>query len=251
MGRLEGKVAIITGATSGIGRAAARVFAADGAMVAIVGRRQAEGRQVEAEIAEAGGTAAYFAADVMEEDSVRDMVAEVVSRFGGVDILYNNAGGSTNRDNSVVEAPMEEFWRAIRLDLLGTWLCSRYTIPEMIRRSGGSIINTGSIVAMMGVKRRAAYTASKGGVSALTRSMAVEFAEHQIRVNAVVPGVVATERIRPFLEKEAHLAALVAEHPLGIADPEDIARTALFLASDDSRRITGQLLPVDGGFLVA
>jgi len=251
MSRLTDKIAIITGATSGIGKATAKVFAREGALVAVVGRREIEGREVVSEIIAAGGTAAYFAADVSDDQSVRDMVTAVVGKFGGVDILYNNAGGSTSDDNSVVEAPLSEFWRAISLDLLGTWLCSRYVIPEMIRRGGGSIINSSSIVALIGVKRRAAYTASKGGVTALTRSMAVEFAEHRIRVNAVVPGVVATDRIRPFLETEPHLAALVAEHPLGIAESEDVARTALFLASDDSCKLTGQLIPIDGGFLIS
>jgi NAD(P)-dependent dehydrogenase (short-subunit alcohol dehydrogenase family) len=176
MDRLKGKVAIITGATSGIGRTTAKLFAAEGASVAVVGRREPAGLQVVQEIADTGGEAHFFQADVSEEDSVRGMVAAVAARLGGVDILYNNAGGSTSRDSSVVHVPLDEFWRAMKLDLFGTFLCSRFAIPEMIRRGGGSIINSGSIVAMMGIKKRAAYTATKGGVVALTRSMAVEFA---------------------------------------------------------------------------
>ena len=249
MTRLLGKVAVVTGATSGIGMETALLFGREGAVVVVAGRRQQAGEQVARAIEAAGGKARFVQTDVTQEQSVRSLIDSTVETFGRLDILFNNAGGSTPRDNSVVQVPIDEFWRAISLDLFGTFLCSRMAIPHMIAGGGGSIINSASIVAMIGVRKRAAYSASKGGVVALTRSMAVEFAEHGIRVNAVVPGIVATDRIKSFIENEPTIAAQVARYPLGVAEPEDVARTVLYLASDDSRRVTGHLLPVDGGLL--
>lgn len=250
MDRLKGKVAVITGATSGIGLATAKLFAAEGAAVALAGRREPEGRQAAQEIKDAGGSAEFFKTDVSEEESVRALITSAVKSFGGIDILHNNAGGSTSRDSTVADVPIDEFWRAIKLDLFGTFICSRYAIPEMIKRGGGSIINMGSVVAVRGLKGRSAYTSTKGGVVALTRAMAVELAEHKIRVNTVLPGTITTERVKRFLDNEPHLRAQLEQYPLGFSEPEDVARTALFLASNDSRQLTGHIYPVDGGFLI-
>lgn len=251
MDRLKNKVAIVTGATSGIGMVTAQLFASEGACVVLCGRRREVGEQIADDIARSGGKALFVTCDVTAEDSVHNLVGQTTAAFGGVDILYNNAGGSTSADGSVVEAPMEEFWRAIKLDLMGTWLCSRYAIPEMRKRGGGSIINSGSIVGVMGVKNRAAYTAAKGGVMALTRNMAIEFAPDKIRVNSVVPGVVLTERILKFVDSEPAVAKHLEDYPMGPATPEDVAGAVLYFASDESRRITGQALPIEGGMLIA
>ena len=250
MDRLKGKVAVITGATGGIGLATAKLFAAEGAAVALAGRREPEGRQAAQEIKDAGGIAEFFKTDVSEEESVRALITSAVKAFGGIDILHNNAGGSTSRDSTVANVPIDEFWRALKLDLFGTFICSRYAIPEMIKRGTGSIINMGSVVAVRGFKGRSAYTSSKGGVVALTRAMAVELAEHKIRVNTIVAGTVTTERIKRFLDNEPALRAQAEQYPLGFCEPEDVARTALFLASDDSKRLTGHEYTVDGGFLI-
>lgn len=251
MDRLTNKVAIVTGATSGIGLVTAKLFAAEGAGVVLCGRRQNVGQRIADEISGSGGKAFFVTCDVTDEDSVRNLVDRTVETFGGLDILYNNAGGSTSRDGSVEKAPLDEFWRAIKLDLFGTWLCSRHAIPEMRKRGGGSIINSGSIVGVMGVKNRAAYTASKGGVMALTRNMAIEFAPDKIRVNSVVPGVVLTERIQKFVDTEPAVAKHLNDYPMGPATPEDVAEAVLYFASDESRRITGHALPIEGGMLIA
>ena len=193
----------------------------------------------------------YVNADVTEPDSVEEAIRKTVACYGRLDILYNNAGGSSSKDGPVVDTPVEEFWRTIKLDLFGTWLCCKYAIPRLIDAGGGSIINTSSIVGAMGIPNRDAYTAAKGGVIALTRSMAVEYASHKIRVNVLVPGAVATPRVLAFFEKEPHLKAQWDDYLLGIAEPVDVANAALFLACDESRRTTGQMMPVDSGILIS
>ncbi len=251
MSRLSGKVAFITGATSGIGAAAAELFAAEGASVAIAGRNAERGEAVAARIAEKGGVAKFVATDVTEPESFSAALNQTAELFGGLDVLYNNAGGSTSADGPVTVAPLEEFWRCIKLDLFGTWLGCRFAIPLMQKRGGGSIINSASIVGAMGIPNRDAYTAAKGGVIALTRSMAVEFARDRIRVNTIIPGAVATERVLGFYEKEPHLKSQWDAYLLGLAEPIDVAWAAVYLASDESRRTTGQILPVDSGILIS
>lgn len=251
MPRLAGKVAFITGATSGIGAAAAELFAAEGARVAVAGRNAERGEAVVARIADRGGTASFIAADVTEPDSFAAALERTAELYGGLDVLYNNAGGSSAADGPVTVAPLEEFWRTIRLDLFGTWLGCRFAIPLMQKRGGGSIINSASIMGAMGVPNRDAYTAAKGGIIALTRSMAVEFARDRIRVNTIIPGAVGTERVLSFFEREPHLKKQWDAYLLGLAEPIDVAYAALYLASDESRRTTGQILPVDSGILIS
>jgi NAD(P)-dependent dehydrogenase (short-subunit alcohol dehydrogenase family) len=247
LGRLQGKVAIVTGASQGIGEVTARLFAAEGANTVLAARRRAESENIVA----AGGKAMFVECDVSEPESVEKAFAAVQGAYGRLDVLFNNAGGSSAADGPLTEAPLEEFWRAIKLDLFGTWLCSRAAIPLMQKSGGGSIINSASIVAEMGIPRRDAYTASKGGIISLTRSMAVEFARDKIRVNVVIPGAVGTERVLGFFEREPHLKKQWDAYLLGIADPIDVANAVLFLASDESRRTTGQKLPVDSGILIS
>ena len=251
MGRLQDKVAVVTGASGGIGEVTAKLFAKEGAKTVLAARSRDKGEAIAREIEAAGGTAMFVETDVTEPESVERCFAAAFERYGRLDVLFNNAGGSSSADGPLTEAPLEEFWRAIKLDLFGTWLCSRAAIPLMQKSGGGSIINSASIVAEMGVPRRDAYTASKGGIISLTRSLAVEFAKDNIRVNVVIPGAVGTERVLGFFEREPHLKKQWDAYLLGIADPIDVANAALFLASDESRRTTGQKLPVDSGILIS
>ncbi len=251
MGRLEGKRAFITGAGSGIGRAAACLFAREGARVAVADLDVEAGAETKGAIEAEGGEALVLAVDVREPASVEAGLATVVETFDGLDVLYNNAGGSTLEDGPVTEAPVEEFWRAISLDLFGTFLCSKFGIPHLVAAGGGSVINTASNVALMGFPGRDCYTASKGGVAAITRSMAVEYAAQGVRVNAVAPATTRTKRVMRMLEGNAGIASVTGRQMLGIVEPEEIAYMALYLASDESRRTTGQIFPVDSGVTIS
>lgn len=248
MNRLTGRVAFITGGGTGIGRATAILFAREGARVAIAEIDAASGEET-AHLA--GNEAICVRTDVTDEESVRSAIRATVEKFGALHILHNNAGGSTPHDNTVVDAPIEEFWRVIRLDLFGTFLGCRCGIPEIIRAGGGSVINMSSNVALMGIAGRDCYTAAKGAVAAMTRSMAVEFAAQRVRVNAIAPSATMTERVRKLVAGNAALTRLADSHLLGLIEPRDIADMALFLASDESRMITGQVYPVDSGVTIS
>src|SRR6202047_3856011 len=251
MARLDGKVALITGAGTGIGRATARAMAAEGAKVVVAEINAEAGEQTAQIVAQAGGGCIAGAAGGTQEDSVRAAIDAAVQHYGGLHILHNNAGGSTPVDSTVVEVPIEEFWRAIRLDLFGTFLGCRFGIPAIIASGGGSVINMASNVALMGVAGRDCYTAAKGGIAAITRSMAVEFASQRVRVNAIAPSATMTERVRRLVAGNVALSKLADAHLLGLIEPQDIASMALFLASDDSRMITGQVYPVDSGVTIS
>jgi NAD(P)-dependent dehydrogenase (short-subunit alcohol dehydrogenase family) len=251
MARLKDKVALITGAGGGIGRVTAEVFAREGARVVIAEYDAASGREAAQAIAAAGGEALFVHTDVTEEASVKAAVAAAVARFGALHVLYNNAGGSTLHDGPLTEAPIDEFWRAIKLDLLGTWLASRHAIPEIVKAGGGAVVNAASVVALMGWPGKDAYTASKGAIAALTRSMAVEFAPHKVRVNAVAPCVTRTPRVLAQLAASETTQKLAARHLVDLAEPLDVANAALYLASDDSARTTGHILTVDSGLTIS
>jgi NAD(P)-dependent dehydrogenase (short-subunit alcohol dehydrogenase family) len=189
---------------------------------------------------------------VSQEDSIKAAIETAVRHYGGLHILHNNAGGSTPADNTVVDAPIEEFWRAIRLDLFGTFLGCRFGIPAIIASGGGAVINMASNVALMGVAGLDCYTAAKGGIAAITRSMAVEFAPQKVRVNAIAPAATMTDRVRGRFEAgNPRVTTIAAAHLIGLIEPEDIANMAVFLASDESRMITGHVYPVDSGITIS
>ncbi len=254
MARLVGKVAFITGGGGGIGRATAERFAEEGAKVVIAEIDKETGaaaaQSARAGAKNSGGDAHFIHCDIRERAQVEAALAETVARFGGLHVLHNNAGGSTPQDGPVTEAPEEEFWRAIRLDLYGTFLCSKLGIPHMIKSGGGSIINMSSIVALKALPGRDCYTAAKGAIAALTRSMAVEYAGDKIRVNAIAPGVVLTERVKKLLAGSKDIEKLAATHLLGLGLPIHMADMAVYLASDESAITTGQILSVDSGATV-
>ncbi|MDI6028524.1 SDR family oxidoreductase [Corticibacterium sp. UT-5YL-CI-8] len=251
VGRLKDKVAFITGGTGGIGAVACDVFAKEGAMVAVAGRRREHGEKIVDDIRLSGGEAIFVETDVTKAESVEAAIARTVAVFGRLNILYNNAGGSSAEDGPVTRTSAEVFWKTIELDLFGTWLCCHYGIPELIKAGGGAVVNTGSIMGVMGIPNRDAYSASKGGVIALTRAMAVEYAAENVRVNVLVPGAVATDRVLSFFASEPHLEAQRRAYLLGMSEPIDVANAAVFLASDESRRTTGQMLAVDSGILIS
>lgn len=253
MSRMRGKVAIITGGGGGIGRATAQRFAQEGAkvIVAEINAELGEAAAAQARMTAAeGGDARFVHCDVTDEGSVAACVNAAVTHFGALHVLHNNAGGATPADAPLTEVSLDEFWRAIKLDLFGTFLFSRLAIPTIAKAGGGSIINMSSIVAMMAMPGRDCYTAAKGGISALTRSMAVEYAASRIRVNAIAPSVTLSDRVKKQLDGNPVTEELGKQHLLGLIEPVHIAEMAIYLGSDESVRTTGQIFPIDSGVTI-
>jgi NAD(P)-dependent dehydrogenase (short-subunit alcohol dehydrogenase family) len=251
MPRLAGKVALITGAGSGIGRACALLFAREGAQVALLGRRREPLEGVAKEVASQGGTpAACLTADVGRAADVDRAFAELAQRFGKLHAVVNNAGAV---QAGTVETISEEDWdRLMTVNLKGTYLVSRAALKELRRAGGGSIINIGSALGLVGLKNRAAYCAAKGGVTLLTKAMALDHAHENIRVNCICPTIVETEMfagvMAQYPDPEAERRRRTELIPLGRPGrPEDIAQLAVYLASDESSWMTGAALPLDGG----
>jgi NAD(P)-dependent dehydrogenase (short-subunit alcohol dehydrogenase family) len=253
MARLAGKVAFITGGGGGIGRATAERFAEEGAAVVVADIDAASGEAAAASArakARSGGDAQFLHCDVTERANVEAAIAQTVAHYGKLNILHNNAGGSTLQDGPVTEAPEEEFWRAIKLDLYGTFLCCKIGIPEIVKAGGGSVVNMASNLALMALPGRDCYTAAKGGVASLTRSMAVEYAPYKIRVNAIAPSVTLTERVKRLLANNKSIEKLASSHLLGLGQPIHVADMAVYLASDEAAITTGQILSVDSGVTI-
>ena len=244
-GRLEGKVAVITGAGSGIGLASARRLAADGAKVVCADVDESAGQAAAAEV-----SGIFVRADVTNSDDVAAMYAAAVETYGGLDIAFNNAGISPPDDDSILTTGIDAWRRVQEVNLTSVYLCCKHAIPHMQARGGGSIINTASFVAVMGsATSQISYTASKGGVLAMSRELGVQFARERIRVNALCPGPVNTPLLQELFAKDPERAARRLVHiPIGrFAEPEEIAAAVAFLASDDSSFITASSFLVDGG----
>ena len=245
MQRLQDRVAVITGAGSGIGLASARRLAAEGAVVVAVDIDEAAGQVAAAQV---GGT--FVAADVASEDAVRQLYADVAQRHGRIDIAFNNAGISPPDDDSILSTSLESWRRVQDVNLTSVYLCCKYVLPYMQQQGRGSIINTASFVAVLGAATsQISYTASKGGVLALSRELGVQFAREGIRVNALCPGPVNTPLLRELFAADPERAARRLVHvPMGrFAEAEEIAAAVAFLASDDSSFITAASFLVDGG----
>jgi len=247
MPRLEGKVAYITGAAGGIGSAICRRFLQEGARLAATDI--AEDGLAEALRDAAPGQVIQMRVDAGDGDQVKAAIARAVDTFGKLDVLCNVAGGSSTADGPVTEAPEEEFWRVIRLDLFGPFLTCKHGIPHLIAAGGGSVINMTSMTAIVGTTGRDCYTAAKGGVAALTRSMATEFAPSKVRVNAIAPGMTMTPRVAARRDRP-EIQEILSRHLLGAAEPVDVAEMAVYLASDESRIVTGQVMRVDSGVTI-
>jgi NAD(P)-dependent dehydrogenase (short-subunit alcohol dehydrogenase family) len=246
--RFEGKVALITGGNAGLGLAAALAFAAEGASVLIAARRRAQGEEAAAQIHAAGGKAAFVETDVADSASVKHMVAECIARFGRLDIAFNNAGITGPVAFEIADADEAAYDQVMAVNARGTWLCMKYEIPEMLKLGGGAIINCSSYAGLRGGVRNTPYYASKHAIVGMTKAAAMEYAARNIRVNAICPGLIATDMVTfGFAGAEAKLEALKAKIPAQrIGLPEEVASAVLWLAAEESGFVNGVALPIDG-----
>ena len=251
--RLDGKVTIITGGGSGMGKTAAELFAKEGAKVVVSDVSEASGEAVAAAVRSAGGEATFVRADVSHEDDARAMVQHAVATYGRVDVLYNNAGVMPEADHSVIDTDVATWDKVMAVNVRGVFLGCKYAIPQMLEQGSGSIINIASFVAILGCSvPQDAYTASKGAVLALTRSTAVQFAGRGVRTNAISPGPIETPLLMDWLLKdEAAKALRLSRNPTGrFGKPEEIVNVGIYLASDESRWTNGANFVIDGGITV-
>lgn len=251
MGRLDGKVCVITGSGGGIGREAAVLFSEEGARICVADVNAEAGEQT---VSLCSGDAFFHPADVTDPVSVEEMYRVTGERFGGVDVLYNNAGIMPDDDSSVLETEVDAWQRVQDVNLKGVFLCCKYGIPHLLDRGGGSVINVASFVAILGAATsQISYTASKGAVLSMSRELAVEFARRNVRVNAICPGPVETPLLMRLFDEDPDAYERRRVHlPMGrLAKPREIAQGALFLASDEASYVTGATFLVDGGLTAA
>jgi NAD(P)-dependent dehydrogenase (short-subunit alcohol dehydrogenase family) len=251
--RLSDKVCIITGAGGGMGRVAARMFAAEGARVVVAESSEPAGNETVRLVTEAGGVASFVQADVSREASARAMVDHAMDTYGRLDVLYNNAGVMPEADHSVIDTDADTWDLVMAVNVRGVFLACKYAIPRMVDGGSGSIINIASFVALLGCSvPQDAYTTSKGAILSLTRSLAVQFAPRGVRANAICPGPVETPLLMDWLVKDEEAKRIrLARNPTGrFGKPEEIVHLAVYLASDESRWTNGASLVVDGGISV-
>ena len=249
MNRLVDKVAVITGAGSGIGRASAKLFVAEGAKVIVAEVDETLGT---ASAREAGAGARFIRTDVTDEESVKQMVRQAKEAFGRIDVLLNCAGGSLREDRPVTEVDLSIWDRTINLDLKGPFLCCRHVLPVMLEQGKGSVVNFSSVVALRGNHIAHVYVSAKGGLISFTQALAGAYSPKGIRVNAICPGVVLTDRVKSRFTNGNQIRFggidnITERYPFGVGQPEDIANVALFLASDESRMVNGAAIPAEGG----
>lgn len=251
---LDGKAAIVTGAGSGIGRAIATLFAEEGARVAVVDVSESDGKETVELLRKRGGDAIFIQGDISNSAIVKRIVETTVKKYERVDILCNNAGVESM--GSILEITEENWDKVMSVNLKGVFLCSKHSVPKMVENGGGVIINIASVLGLIGSKGEAAYCASKGGIISLTRAMALDFAPHNIRVNCICPGSVLTPTFKRVMtslgDYEAAFQRNLDKIPLKrIAEPEEIAYAALYLASEKASYITGSVLVIDGGWSIS
>lgn len=248
--QLSGKVAVVTGAASGMGRAIAETFAAAGAKVVLADWNEAGGQEAVRAITNEGREAVFFQVDVSQVTQVRELVAFAVGRYGRLDVMVNNAGVALlGQDGPVAEVSEETWEKVININLKGVYLGMKYALPQMVAQGGGVIINTASIAGLVGFPGLAAYCASKGGIIQLTRATALDYAAHNVRVNAICPGVIRTAMTTNLLADPEVSRRLQEATPLRrFGEPVDVAQAALYLASDASAFVTGTVLVIDGGW---
>ena len=248
MKTLQDKVALITGGTTGIGRATAIAFARQGAKVVVSGRRPKEGEETVKLIKEAGGTGVFLAADVSKATDVKNLVERTVATYGRLDIAFNNAGVESSVMAPTADQDDDDFDKVFAINVKGVYLSMKYQIPAMLKTGGGSIINTSSVAGVIGMPGAGPYVASKHAVIGLTKNAALEYAKLGIRVNAVAPAAIETPMLDRFTESVPR-DLLTSLHPIGrLGKPEEIADAAVWLASSQSSFVTGQTIAVDGGF---
>jgi NAD(P)-dependent dehydrogenase (short-subunit alcohol dehydrogenase family) len=249
---LEGKIALVTGGSSGIGRAAVLAFASQGARVVVADIDSGGGAETVRMVEESGGEAVFVKADVSQREEVEALVKKAVDTYGRLDCAFNNAGVEAAQGLAMfMDCPDGELERLLAVNLKGVWNCLKSEIAQMLKQGGGAIVNTASVAGLVGFQLSAAYVASKHGVVGLTKAVALDYAPAGIRVNAICPGVTRTPMVDELIGSDAELeATIVGVHPLArLADPQEVARTAVWLCSDEASFVTGVALPVDGGLV--
>lgn len=251
---LDGKIALVTGAASGIGRATALIMAREGAKLVIADMNEDGGQQTVHMITESGGEAAFVKADVTQAAQVEALITQTVESYGRLDCAYNNAGISGMEGGgprlTTAEYPEDRWHRVIAINLTGVWLCMKYEIGQMVSQGGGAIVNTASIAGLVGMATSSAYVASKHGVVGLTKTAALEYAKQGIRVNCVCPGYIETPMTEAGRNDPDRMALMLANEPMGrIGQPEEVAETVTWLCSDAASFVTGHTMTVDGGYM--